>query len=100
MTADEMGALTLSEVEAIVTRATAALASYREVQALLNPPPIVVRAGVEMPEGLESPGRVSIRHANPSLERSTMPALTPSEQAIRARLLSAMRPDPAEVDEQ
>ncbi len=99
MTADEIGRLSIVEVEAIVSRATEALTRFREVQSLLGGNPILTPVEPRTAPPMEDP-RVSIRHANPSLERSAMPALTPSEQAIRARLLSAMRPDPAEVDEQ
>lgn len=83
MTSDEIGALTIADVESIVERAGAALAAFREARALLGG--IEAKPSNTAPTPPE-PGRIA------RVEVAPPPSVfTAAEQAERARLLRNMR---------
>jgi hypothetical protein len=90
MTPEEIGRLTISEVEAIVARATDALAKFREAQAMLGGPPLPSGSG------MEAMTRIQAAVSRPTIvPGAPNPLLTASENAERARLikLNTMGPD-------
>jgi hypothetical protein len=90
MTSEEIGRLTISEVEAIVARATDALAKFREAQAMLGGP---VTPTLQAQFMTTQPIAIASTPLRPA--GAPNPLLTASENAERARLikLNTMGPD-------
>ncbi len=96
MTTDEISALTIGEVEAIVERASKALASFREIQAALGVPLFAAAPpGSTVNVGLSK----AIGHAvNFGLPQNAN-LLTPEERARKAALMVQFDKDGAPVQD-
>lgn len=77
MTADDISKLTIGEVEAIVERASTALARYREAQRMLGMPPVAIAPPAPTP--------------NERTPVSRTP-LEPHEAALKAQLMGQFKP--------
>lgn len=90
MTAEEMGRMTLADLEAMAERFGAAVKTIRDAQALLGGP-VVVPNGVAPVD--TTPGQIVRAPAAPVV------FFSPSEQAERAKLLQQFKPEDVEAME-
>lgn len=110
MTADELGAMTLVEIEALAARLSAAAAAMREMRSLMGaqaaPSPLIGPNGRWPPDDIGPPGALAamtdeqavaahrLRQFQPVESVAKGSKLTAAEQAEKARLLGRRIVDP------
>lgn len=94
MTAEEMGRMTLADLEAMAERFGAAVKTIRDAQALLG------GGHMRSPEGFVPVQIDGVTHAVPQAPRAApVVFFSPSEQAERAKLLQQFKPEDVEAME-